>query len=723
MRTNFASAVVGLTLLCLGPRWWSPKALRSRTRACSTTPDRPGQRELRSAVPALRCGRGRIQQGLTLNRFGMAVSNGLFTTTLDYGANIFTGPSRWLEIRVAPFETSAFATLAPRQPLTPTPYAMYAPNAGTAASATSVPWLALTGVPAGLADGVDDNTLYSAGTGLMLQGTVFSLNTAFTDERYDGRYWKLTGNSGTTAGVSFLGTTDNQALEVKVNGARAFRLEPTTNAPNLIGGYSGNRVDSGAFGTVIAGGGSTFFPSVVSANHSVIGGGHQHRIGMNSVAATIAGGAANDIRTNSPGGAIGGGLGNDIGNDSQYATIPGGYINTIGTNSGWSAIGGGGWNSLGARSSAATIAGGTGNNLGNESDYSTIGGGSDNEIADHSLAATIAGGYWNSIGFYSRGSAIGGGTNNIIADDSPYSTIGGGQDNYVAAGGWEGHGVIAGGVENYIGSDCSHSAIGGGRQNNITADSWGTTIAGGFGNWIGTNCDYSAIGGGDGNAIAEQSRGGAIAGGYSQSIGVNADNSAMGGGMGNNIGDNSSVRYHCRRLPQPHSVQLVLRHDRGRPRQRRRVTMPIMPPSAAGATRSSAPTPIIPLSAAAISTPSETTPAAQPSLAAPATSSIPTPITPLFPAAATPRRASTANWLMPAADSQRRETPRPPCMWCVARPAPPLRANCSLMERVSRCECRQARHGHSTHWWWDAPPPAVLPPFDSWAPSKTRVPA
>lgn len=41
--------------------------------------------------------------------------------------------------------------------------------------------------------------------------------------------WLLGGNAGTTPGPHYLGTTDNQALEFKVNGARALRLEPNTN--------------------------------------------------------------------------------------------------------------------------------------------------------------------------------------------------------------------------------------------------------------------------------------------------------------------------------------------------------------------------------------------------------------------------------------------------------------------------------------------------------------
>lgn len=59
------------------------------------------------------------------------VTNGLFVVSLDFGVNAFVGDARWLEISVRPgASASAFTTLAPRQPLTPAPYALFAPTAG-----------------------------------------------------------------------------------------------------------------------------------------------------------------------------------------------------------------------------------------------------------------------------------------------------------------------------------------------------------------------------------------------------------------------------------------------------------------------------------------------------------------------------------------------------------------------------------------------------------------
>ena len=66
----------------------------------------------------------------------VAVSNGLFTTTVDFG-NVFAGGSNWLEIAVSTNGANAFSTLAPRQLLTPVPYAILANAASNVLGAVS----------------------------------------------------------------------------------------------------------------------------------------------------------------------------------------------------------------------------------------------------------------------------------------------------------------------------------------------------------------------------------------------------------------------------------------------------------------------------------------------------------------------------------------------------------------------------------------------------------
>lgn len=74
------------------------------------------------------------------------VTNGLFTVMLDFGASMFTGAARWLEIGVRPGGSGTnFTILALRQPITATPYALHAAGATTASSAASVPPGTITG--------------------------------------------------------------------------------------------------------------------------------------------------------------------------------------------------------------------------------------------------------------------------------------------------------------------------------------------------------------------------------------------------------------------------------------------------------------------------------------------------------------------------------------------------------------------------------------------------
>jgi hypothetical protein len=62
---------------------------------------------------------------------GVEVADGLFTTRVDFGAAAFTGEDRWLQIRVrCPAGQGSFTALAPRQPVTPAPYAISAPLVG-----------------------------------------------------------------------------------------------------------------------------------------------------------------------------------------------------------------------------------------------------------------------------------------------------------------------------------------------------------------------------------------------------------------------------------------------------------------------------------------------------------------------------------------------------------------------------------------------------------------
>src|SRR6266496_3863606 len=79
---------------------------------------------------------GGAQVGSTQTINTVAVSNGVFTVSLDFGANSFPGASRFLEISARPTGGS-FTLLTPRQQVTSTPYAIRSANASSADTATN----------------------------------------------------------------------------------------------------------------------------------------------------------------------------------------------------------------------------------------------------------------------------------------------------------------------------------------------------------------------------------------------------------------------------------------------------------------------------------------------------------------------------------------------------------------------------------------------------------
>ena len=81
---------------------------------------------------------GNLQVGATLVREDVQVTNGAFTVQLDFGAAAFDGGARSIEILVrGGTSTGAFTTLAPKQSISSTRYAVRSQTATTADTATS----------------------------------------------------------------------------------------------------------------------------------------------------------------------------------------------------------------------------------------------------------------------------------------------------------------------------------------------------------------------------------------------------------------------------------------------------------------------------------------------------------------------------------------------------------------------------------------------------------
>jgi trimeric autotransporter adhesin len=177
-----------------------------------------------------------------------------------------------------------------------------------------------------------------------------------------GSGWRLTGNTGTTPGTNFLGTTDDQPLEIRVNNARVMRHEPNETGPNILGGHSENNVAAGVHGAVIGGGGRQQSPNAVTDSYGTIGGGVGNStgngLGAGDGGQTVGGGYSNAAVAFSA--TVGGGNTNTA--IGEFATVGGGFINAA---SGDRATVGGGCSNA-AAGAFATVSGGYGNSAGND---------------------------------------------------------------------------------------------------------------------------------------------------------------------------------------------------------------------------------------------------------------------------------------------------------------------------------------------------------------------
>ncbi len=179
------------------------------------------------------------------------VTNGAFIVTLNFGATIFDGSDRWLEIAVRGYgDTNAYTALAPLQQITSTPYAIRALNAANATSLVAplqgtniTGTIPATNLPSNVAFLNSNQTFTAANT---FSGAVTANNGA---NAFSGAF---TGNgSGLTSvpATSLTGTLPDARLSANV----ALQSNPNLNfagavyATNFIGAGHGLTNVPGAF--------------------------------------------------------------------------------------------------------------------------------------------------------------------------------------------------------------------------------------------------------------------------------------------------------------------------------------------------------------------------------------------------------------------------------------------------------------------------------------------
>jgi hypothetical protein len=446
----------------------------------------------------------------------VAVSNGLFTATVDLGNLPFaTGASRWLEVAVRTNGAGAFTPLTPRQQFTATPYAITARHVTGAVQSSALAGTYTNAVTFNNAA----NNFSGNGAGLI------GVNAASLGGLNAGQFWKLTGNNVSFG--QFLGSTNNRPLELRANNEVVLRLMPNPgNPPDVLGGSILNFIAPGSYGSTISGGNQNSID--VIATNSTVSGGENNSIGSTAVASTISGGLANAIQSDVRAGTIGGGEGNRILANSVNGTVGGGVGNWIESAAPSATIAGGQGNIVVSGAQAAVIGGGHQNAVANSTN-ATIGGGLLNQAAAN--YSTIAGGGLNSIEPNAWDGAIAGGFQNTIQSGATEATIGGGQSNTIETN--SNYSVIAGGIQNRVQINTSFGTIGGGQENVVHSNAMGSTISGGRFNKIHTNASSSTIGGGYENVIRLGCERSVIGGGYQNVISNSAIAAVVPGGLQN----------------------------------------------------------------------------------------------------------------------------------------------------------------------------------------------
>jgi len=302
----------------------------------------------------------------TLTDVPVTVSGNIFTVQLNFNAaNAFDGGDKFLEIAVKRSANDTYATLAPRQPITSTPYAIRAKTAELAETSNNALKVGGTLASEIIKEGdsrLSDSRTPLAGSGDYIQNQNAAVQSS-TSFRIDG----------TGAANVF-----NAQTQFNLGGSRVLSAPGTNNF--FVGLNAGN-------GNTTGYGNSFFGDSAGKANTQA---------NLNSFFGWFAGGSTTLAGNNSFFGAFAG-RNNTIGGANSFVGASAGFSNTTGNNNsivGWSA----GINNLaGGDNSFFGMQSGFYNTNGSSNSFFGTNAGFNNKASDNSFVGASAG-YGNTTG-------------------------------------------------------------------------------------------------------------------------------------------------------------------------------------------------------------------------------------------------------------------------------------------------------------------------------------
>ncbi len=409
------------------------------------------------------------QIGATLSDVPASVVNGIFTVQLDFGAEAFDGADRFLEISVRRNTSESYSTLAPRQAVSSTPYAIKSKTALTAENSNQLGGInsaeyvlttdsrmsdARQPLP-GSADYIQNSTAVQTTSNFNISGegkaNIFSaaaqfniganrvLSNAGTDNIFVGvgagfsntagrgnsfvgmsaGFNNLTGNGNSFfgAGAGFNNTTGSGNLFF---GAGAGFGNTTGSSNAFFGANAGTENTTGS-GNAFFGAGAGF-ENTTGVNNSFFGlnAGFSNTIGFDN---TFAGAQAGNLNTEGTGNSFFGrrtGLNNTTGNSNSFFGTDAGGGNTTGFRNSFFGAGAGFKNTTGSFNSFFGLDSGFNNTTGNSNAFFGVNAGFNNTTGGGNVFVGVGTGFSNTAGVDNTFVGAEAGNKNMIGNGNSF---------------------------------------------------------------------------------------------------------------------------------------------------------------------------------------------------------------------------------------------------------------------------------------------------------------